>query len=557
MKRRAMRVVPWALATLELGLLCAGEVRAQSAPDAGALRQRLEREQVPAATPMRSPTPTRQGTTVPPEEPEGVVVRGFRFQGNRLLPDERLAAALGGYIGRAYGLKGLREAAAAVARVYREAGWLVRVDLPAQDVSQGQVTLVVVEATFGGVVVEEPLPWHIDTPWLKRQLQGRLVLGAPIRAEEVDRSLLLSRDLAGVSVGGALRAGERGGETVLAASVQDGPRVAGEISLDNTGSRSTGAERVASNLSLASPAQWGDRLHLNLMQARGTRLGQMDYQVPLGGQGGRLNLGLSRMSYRVISPELVSLGSHGASSSLSVSLRYPWIRSQRLSLHGTVGADWRDFLNEANAAIQSRYGVMVLSLGAALDWTDELGEGGQTVASLTWTQGQTHRRAGDPGHNPLLDDRFDKVRWALNRQQRLSEALSVSMSLAGQHSGGTLESSERFSLGGASGVRAYPSGEGQGSSGWLGSVEVRFRPIADGSLAVFADQGGVRNRDDSPSYGLRGWGVTGQWGDRSGWGVRMTCARRLGRNPNPSSTGTDQDGSLVRNRCWAFLSKTL
>jgi len=33
--------------------------------------------------------------------------------------------------------------------------------------------------------------------------------------------------------------------------------------------------------------------------------------------------------------------------------------------------------------------------------------------------------------------------------------------------------------------------------------------------------------------------------------VRVAVAHRIGRNPDPTGTGTDQDGTLVENRVWA------
>jgi hypothetical protein len=39
-----------------------------------------------------------------------------------------------------------------------------------------------------------------------------------------------------------------------------------------------------------------------------------------------------------------------------------------------------------------------------------------------------------------------------------------------------------------------------------------------------------------------------------GFNLKVMVARRLGSNPNPTSTGQDQDGSLVLNRFWLSAS---
>jgi hypothetical protein len=36
----------------------------------------------------------------------------------------------------------------------------------------------------------------------------------------------------------------------------------------------------------------------------------------------------------------------------------------------------------------------------------------------------------------------------------------------------------------------------------------------------------------------------------NGPGLKATWAHRLGDNPNPTATGNDQDGSLLKNRFW-------
>lgn len=61
---------------------------------------------------------------------------------------------------------------------------------------------------------------------------------------------------------------------------------------------------------------------------------------------------------------------------------------------------------------------------------------------------------------------------------------------ANQQASKNLDSSEKFSVGGIYGVRAYPSGQGVGDRGWLSQVELRQK-IGDVTGFVFYDQGAV------------------------------------------------------------------
>ena len=79
----------------------------------------------------------------------------------------------------------------------------------------------------------------------------------------------------------------------------------------------------------------------------------------------------------------------------------------------------------------------------------------------------------------------------MQRQQRLGEHFSLLLALSGQQASKNLNSSEKFSLGGASGVRAYPQGEGSGDQGVLGTLEVRRSLTEQLQAAVFYDAGTV------------------------------------------------------------------
>ena len=53
---------------------------------------------------------------------------------------------------------------------------------------------------------------------------------------------------------------------------------------------------------------------------------------------------------------------------------------------------------------------------------------------------------------------------------------------------------------------------------------------------------------------LKGGGLSASWTASFGLTLQATASRRIGRNPNPTSTGADQDGSLTMNRFWLQAS---
>lgn len=125
---------------------------AQALPDAGSIRQQLEQPRgiplPPAAPPRTAPAPAIQTL-------KGVTVRiqTFRFAGNTKLSAADLSAATVSFLDRDLDFDGLQRAADAVAAAYREAGWIVRVYLPEQDITTGVLTLQVVEAKAASYLV--------------------------------------------------------------------------------------------------------------------------------------------------------------------------------------------------------------------------------------------------------------------------------------------------------------------------------------------------------------------------------------------------------------------
>ena len=64
----------------------------------------------------------------------------------------------------------------------------------------------------------------------------------------------------------------------------------------------------------------------------------------------------------------------------------------------------------------------------------------------------------------------------------------------------------------------------------------------------------MSNNDGTPSYSLEGAGLGATWATPAGAILKAVWAQRKGSNPNPSSTGADQDGTLVPDRWWLSVS---
>jgi hemolysin activation/secretion protein len=127
-----------------------------------------------------------------------------------------------------------------------------------------------------------------------------------------------------------------------------------------------------------------------------------------------------------------------------------------------------------------------------------------------------------------------------------------------------LDSAEKFSLGGAQGVRGYPSGEGSGDEGMVAQLELRADlPLQTAGAMwqafMFTDYGNVTvNRNNfvvgglTPnSYSLKSWGLGLNVAKAGSFQVRTMWASKVGDNPGRNTiTGNDADGKSARSRVW-------
>jgi len=549
------------IATLPLALLMAGaQAQTVAQPDAGALRQQLEQSRLPALPPAQRPAPAAVKPAAASNADTTISVKAFRFAGNTLLSNAQLAQVVASYLARPLTFDDLQAAADSVAAAYRGADRLAQVTLPAQDITEGVVTLAVVEARYGGMKFESELPRRVKPAIIEGLFNAQQAKGQPLAAGALDRALLLADDLAGVGVSATLTAGAQQGETALLLKTTDERAFQGEVSLDNTGARATGSERLALALQLNSPTGNGEAVNLQLLHSRGSDYGRAVLSVPVGSNGLRLGTSVSYLSYEVIDgPASNSVAQiKGNSGSFGFDAMYPLVRERTRNLYLTAALENKTFRN-SDTQVRSDYETSSLRLALSGSRFDSLGGSGANSGSVQLLWGrlvdmQAHTQLNTIGRN------YEKVSYALSRRQSLGADQSLLFSFSGQHATQPLDSSEKLYIGGAQSVRAYPVSELGGDRGQSFTAEWRWALAPSWALTAFADVARVVSLpaapgDQSTSQSLRGYGLSLGWQGPQSLSIRLTWAHRMGDNPQPTITGTDGDGTLRRNRFW--LSATL
>jgi hemolysin activation/secretion protein len=546
------------------GLAACGVLQAQTPPDAGRLQRQTEQGLGLPVAPAAPPA----GATRPEIDRAGrpLTVRRFVIEGASLIPAEELAAQLAAWRERPVTLGELQEATQALVRTYRERGWYARVQIPPQDASDGTLRIRVVEGRFGRLRSEAPPGTRANVRSMEQLVGRRLAPGQPYSQEALERGLLLANDLPGVSVDGLLQAGAQSGTSDLVLRIADQPLFSGHAAINNTGSRFTGRVQASAQLSLDNPGGRGDQATASLLASERLRYAALGYAVPVGSDGLRARAGITTLRYR-LGDSFAALQAEGRSQSATLALSYPLLRTGTHSAWIGVDASHGRYEDETLGLLQRDRRVATLALSAWGNAVDDVGGGGASDWRVALVPGKV--RLGVDAAQDAAGARtaggFARLTVDLRRDQRLGEGFYLRARFSGQVANGNLDSSQKFGLGGAYGVRGYPGDDGQGDAGALLQLELH-RPLAGGLDGfVFVDGGRVRQHQDpwpgwdtrasgNNSYGLAAAGIGLNWNHAAGWQASLVLAQPLGNNPGSGVAGRNQDGGRTRARAWLTVA---
>jgi hemolysin activation/secretion protein len=531
----------------------------------------------PASKSIEPASPASSGTV-------RVVVKEFRFRGNTLLREAELQSVVRPWIGRPAGLDDLHAATTALVQHYRKRGWLAQVSLPAQDITEGIVVLEIIEAKAGGIQFPDAHPDHPLSAPLTGKLRALLArtvpADQPLNLFALERGLLIANEFPGVSVNGSLMAGASAGRTdLLVMTVPDDSRFQANLSADNAGLRATGAARANLQVSANSLFERGEQLDLFASKTSGSGYLRLGATWPLAlpvGTGWRVGINASALRYRVLDDMNITTGQppKGTSRTFGVDLVYPLIRTSFSSWTLSAGYENKRLRNEDDGeilnvlSVTNRTRTPTFTLGVYGNRFDRWAGGGVTSASLFIDDGRLSLDGSPEWY--LINDRqtaqteggFQKLRWSASRLQTLGRGFAFFVSGNGQFADQNLDPSEKFYLGGMDGVRAYPGGEANGSSGALLSVELRKQLHGRWEASAFYDGGQVElyRHNQAPNtsvalaadnhVALQGAGLSLGWRGPRGVQLKVTWARRIGSNPLATPSGADTDGSHLTNRFW-------
>lgn len=535
-------------------VLLAPALAAAQQPDAGQTLQqeRQQAPQLPRSGPAVSiPSPSPSAVTPGGAE---TTLTGIAINGATVFTEAQLLAVLGDVTGKQYDLAGLRSLADRLAAHYRMNGYpFARALIPEQTLKGGTLRITVVEGRYGRVRA-------IGDPNLAAPAQGflsSLKTGNAITSDDLERATLILDDQPGSKIAPIIRPGQEIGTGDLDVRVEKTPKFSGDLGVGNHGNRYTGEYRGRANFLWNSPFTFGDQLTASILYSdENMWLGSVGYSIPLGTSGLRGTAGYSHTYYE-LGKSYTALDATGTADVGSLGITYPIIRSQKTNL--TLAATYQHkALDDKQGSVGSDGSKSSDSMPLALnfDRRDGLGGGGIIYGSIScatgWLNLDGALEKSDRTSGQNTRDAFYKWNIDVARVQAIPVPnLTLFGRFSGQWTTTNLDSSESFGLGGADGVRAYPSGEGYGDEGWLVQLEMRyalgpFSPYAfydAGQIWINADTGHLTAATGSNDRQVAGAGVGLRY-NKGPWNLDAALAWR-------TQGGAPQSDSEDRNpRFW-------
>lgn len=421
-----------------------------------------------------------------------IIIRTLTIVGAKMFPESTLLGLTGFVPGTAYTLAELRVMAAKISDFYRRKGYFVaQVFLPPQDIKQEAITVQVLEGNYGQINLKNQS--KAKDSLIKKLLAG-LNPGDTIDATPLEERLLLISDLPGVIVNSVMAAGTEVGTSDLNVDITAAPRVTGSLDADNQGNRYTGADRLGASVYINEITGLGDSASVRVLSSgTGLNYARLAYQM----QFGRLKLGVAYadMAYR-LGHEFTVAQLRGNAQVATLFGGYALHRSRNSNLSLQLGFDNKTFQDKQGADatfVEANKTLRVLSATLSGDNRDGVLQGGENNYSTTLGAGNASLK------NPTLlandavtakaNGQYLKLAYTLSRQQNLTNTVSLYGALNGQFASKNLDASEKISLGGATGVRAYPVGETNGDQGYILNLEMRKQFGAQTQVVGFVDNG--------------------------------------------------------------------
>lgn len=436
--------------------------------------------------------------------------------------------------------------------------------VPAQESRDGMITIRVIPGRYGSVKFDNRSNMKAQ---VAQGFVNGLKVGQIIRTNNLESALYSLSDISGTRAVGVLSPGKEFGTSDLTVRIEKGKGTNTVLYVENYGSKNSGRYRYGLQENVYDVGGTGGKLSAGTMISNADMHNYyVNYEALVGHGGTTLGLGYSRMDYKV-GGALRALQAQGMADTLSAFGSRPIYHFTNSGLTFNYGYDYRRLEDDISAytGMDSRKHSNSVHAGiSGFEHRDGLAVNYEVKATTgSMVMDSQRARSMDINNREHTSGRYTKGEGNLTVVQRTGHRSDVMVKASGQIASHNLDGSEEMYLGGASGVRAYPQGEGSGDEGVLATVETRFYTDVPGLTAsAYFDAGHVWYRNDGgldsfgngqgqPSSGetLKGWGIGVAYTKGDDWFARLDYARRIGDDPNLSQS------AKAKGRTWFMLGK--
>lgn len=431
--------------------------------------------------------------------------------------------------------------------------------VPAQESSDGMITIKVIPGRYGEVKIDNrsKLKEGVIQGFVKNLKSGDI-----IRTGKLETTLYSISDVSGTKAVGVLSPGKDFGTSDLTVRIEKGKGTSTVLYVENYGSKDTGQYRYGLQENLYDVSGNGDKMSVGgIISNRDMHNYYVNYETIVGRGGTTLGVGFSRMDYET---GINILKTQGIAETFSLYGQRSLYHLTNSGMTVNYGYNYRRLTDEIivqpSSLKSEKYSHSVYvgvegferRPGTVLNYQAKVTTG-RLEPDSEYARMQTSRNQ--------TQGRYTKGELSVTAVQRLGNRADVLVKASGQLASHNLDGSERMYLGGASGVRAYPQGEGSGDEGIMATIEPRFYTKVPGLVfSTYFDIGHIMYYNDGSSYStpegrpassmtLKGYGAAISYTKPNDWFARLDYARRIGGDPNLS------EKAKAKGRLWFMLGK--
>ena len=532
-----------------------------AAPNAASIQQQM---QIDAPTGMGPPEPrlTVQRT------PDGDVAPGIAFtvksikiQGNTSIATAQLHALVQDAEGQTITLAELITVVARITNHYQLHGFaLSRAIVPGQTIADGVVFVQVIEARYDTIGLDNRSP---VSDALLRSALSPLQSGQVLRQGALDQALFTLSDIPGVVVSATMRPGSYPGATDLAiTATATSTLTSGSTAFDNYGNSDEGRARLSQTVRVINPfnLETGAALDISGLRADAAlSYASVAYETVVRGAATHVGGSYSALQY-VLGGALAASGARGEAQVTQAWARHTLLRGYAANMYVQVQYENAQLRDHSGPFVDNNRHTDKITTSLSGNTHEGLGSGALNQWNLRVTYGLVAADDAQADHHGDGLELFTKLSGTFSRLQHLNTMGSLYTAVALQWASRNLDPSEKFTVGGASTVRAAQANALSGDMGAMLNLEYRHNVGAgwgggNWQLSAFVDCATVQINQTALGASenqaqLNGAGIGLLWTGENQITVKTQLAKLLG--PPPSALA-NETGSV---RVWVEVNRT-